>query len=47
MLEPPSNSMVKSLAVGPDDRLLYAVRSSDEGDIWMITLPEGEGSGGR
>ena len=47
VLEPPSNSMFTSLAVGPDDRLLYAVRASDEGDIWMITLHGGEGSGGR
>jgi serine/threonine protein kinase/Tol biopolymer transport system component len=47
VLEPPSNSMFNSLAVSPDDRMLYAVRGSDEGDIWMITLPGGEGSGGR
>jgi serine/threonine protein kinase/Tol biopolymer transport system component len=42
LLEPPSNSMFTSLAVGPDDRALYAVRTSDEGDIWMITLSEGD-----
>jgi Tol biopolymer transport system component len=47
LLEPPANSRFKSLAVAPDDRMLYAVRASDDGDIWMITLPGGEGSGGR
>jgi hypothetical protein len=42
LLTPPPNSMFTSLAVGPDDRALYAVRSSEEGDIWMLTLPGDE-----
>jgi serine/threonine protein kinase/Tol biopolymer transport system component len=39
LLAPQPNSMFASLAVAPDDRALYAVRSSEEGDIWMLTLP--------
>ncbi|HEY0515220.1 MAG TPA: protein kinase [Thermoanaerobaculia bacterium] len=42
VLQPPANSAFKALAASPDDRTLYAVRSSDEGDIWMITLGAGE-----
>ena len=42
VLEPPPNSVFRSLAVGPDDRTLYAVRASDEGDIWMITPAGGD-----
>ena len=38
VLAPPSNSAFKSLALSPDDRTLYAVRATDEGDIWMLTL---------
>src|SRR4029077_9335307 len=34
LLAPQPNSMFTSLAVGPGDRELYAVRSSEEGDIW-------------
>ena len=39
VLAPPPNSMFTSLVVGPDDRQLYAVRATEEGDIWMLTLP--------
>jgi eukaryotic-like serine/threonine-protein kinase len=39
LLAPQPNSMFTSLAVAPDDRALYAVRSTEEGDIWMLTLP--------
>jgi serine/threonine protein kinase/Tol biopolymer transport system component len=42
LLDPPQNSMFTSVSLGPDDRALYAVRSSDEGDVWMITLPGGD-----
>ncbi len=40
--QPPANSIYTSLAVSPDDRTLYTVRSTDEGDVWMVTL-KGEG----
>jgi Tol biopolymer transport system component len=39
VLTPPSNSAFNSVSVGPDDRAIYAVRASEEGDIWMLTLP--------
>ncbi len=42
VLTPPTNSMFTSLAVGPGDRTLFAVRSSEEGDIWMLTVPGDE-----
>ncbi|HEY4563088.1 MAG TPA: hypothetical protein VIJ36_08910, partial [Thermoanaerobaculia bacterium] len=38
VLAPPPNSSFKSLALSPDDRSLYAVRPTDQGDIWMLTL---------
>jgi len=38
VLAPPPHSTFSVLSVGPDDRTLYAVRVSDEGDIWMATL---------
>ena len=39
VLTPPPNSAFNSVSVGPDDRAIYAVRASEEGDIWMLTLP--------
>jgi Tol biopolymer transport system component len=39
LLEPPASSRFIAVTVGPDDRTLYAVRESDEGDLWMLTLP--------
>jgi serine/threonine protein kinase/Tol biopolymer transport system component len=42
LLEPPQNSGFTSVSLAPDDRALYAVRSSDEGDVWMLTLPGGD-----
>jgi len=36
--EPPAHSVFTSATVGPDDRTLYTVRSTDEGDVWMLTL---------
>ena len=42
VLEPPANSVFNSLAVGPNDKALYVVRASDEGDIWMITPTGGD-----
>ncbi|HEV7785676.1 MAG TPA: protein kinase, partial [Thermoanaerobaculia bacterium] len=47
VLAPPPNSSFKSLAVSPDDRSLYAVRPTDEGDIWMLTLKSAPGSSDR
>ena len=40
LLEPPPSSDFTSLALSPDDRTLYTVRSTDEGDVWMVTLKE-------
>jgi eukaryotic-like serine/threonine-protein kinase len=42
LLEPPQSSLFTSVSVGPDDREIYAVRSKDEGDIWMLTLTGGD-----
>jgi Tol biopolymer transport system component len=42
LLEPPQSSLFTSVSVGPDDREIYAVRSVDEGDIWMLTLSGGD-----
>jgi Tol biopolymer transport system component len=42
LLEPPQSSLFTSVSVGPDDREIYAVRSADEGDIWMLTLAGGD-----
>ncbi|HEY3568808.1 MAG TPA: protein kinase [Thermoanaerobaculia bacterium] len=38
LLEPPQSFVFTSVSTTPDDRWLYAVRSADEGDIWMLTL---------
>ena len=45
LLEPPPSSVFSSATVGPDDRNLYAVRSTDEGDVWMVTLTGEDGDG--
>jgi eukaryotic-like serine/threonine-protein kinase len=42
LLEPPQSSVFKSVSTTPDDRALYAVRSTDEGDILMLTLSGGD-----
>jgi len=47
VLAPPPSSAFRSLALSPDDRSLYAVRPTDEGDIWMLTLKSAPGSSGR
>ncbi|HSS79063.1 MAG TPA: protein kinase, partial [Thermoanaerobaculia bacterium] len=47
VLVPPPSSSFKSLALSPDDRTLYAVRPTDEGDIWMLTLKSSPGSSSR
>ncbi len=39
---PPPSSVYNSLALSPDDRRLYTVHATDDGDIWMVTLA-GEG----
>ena len=36
--EPPASSDYTSLALSPDDRTLYTVRATDDGDVWMVTL---------
>jgi serine/threonine protein kinase/Tol biopolymer transport system component len=38
LLEPPQSSTFISVSTTPDDRGLYAVRSTDEGDVLMLTL---------
>lgn len=43
LLEPPQSSVFTSVSTPLDDRALYAVRSADEGDIWMLTLSGGDG----
>ncbi|MBW8875343.1 MAG: serine/threonine-protein kinase [Acidobacteria bacterium] len=47
VLTSPPSSVFKSLAVAPDDRTLYAVRETDEGNIYMLTLKAVPGSSGR
>jgi Tol biopolymer transport system component len=42
LLEPPQSSVFISVSAAPDDRLLYAVRSTDEGDILILTLAGGD-----
>jgi Tol biopolymer transport system component len=42
LLEPPQSSLFASVSLGPRDREIYAVRSTDEGDIWMLTLAGGD-----
>jgi Tol biopolymer transport system component len=38
LLDAPPESLFKNVAVSQDDRTLCLVRSSDEGDLWMLTL---------
>jgi serine/threonine protein kinase/Tol biopolymer transport system component len=40
LLEAPPSSMFKAVNVSPDGRSLDAVRLSDEGDVWLLTLGE-------
>jgi hypothetical protein len=40
LLEPPPNSTFRAVATSPDDRTLYTVRETDEGDVWMLTLKD-------
>ncbi len=35
VLTAPANSTFTAVAVGPDDRILYTLRSIQEGDIWL------------
>jgi serine/threonine protein kinase/Tol biopolymer transport system component len=42
LLEPPQSFLFTSVSVGPDDRAIYAVRSTDQGDVWMLTLAADE-----
>jgi Tol biopolymer transport system component len=43
LLAPPPNSAFIGLEVAPDDRTLYTVRDSDDGDIWLMTLEDEDG----
>jgi len=38
VLEPPANSAFYAMCTSVDDRLLYVVRETGEGHIWMLTL---------
>jgi serine/threonine protein kinase/Tol biopolymer transport system component len=39
LYRPPANSELRSVSVSPDDRVIYTVRSIQEGDIWLGTFP--------
>src|SRR5262249_38614142 len=39
ILAPPPNSAFPHVSVTRDDRTLYLVRGTDEGDIWMLSEP--------
>ena len=47
LLTPPPHSSYVKASVGPGDRTLCTVRTTDEGDIWMLTLKPAPGSSGR
>ncbi|HZF10366.1 MAG TPA: protein kinase [Thermoanaerobaculia bacterium] len=38
LLPPPAHSSYMSASAGPDDRTLCTVRTTDEGDIWILSL---------
>jgi serine/threonine protein kinase/Tol biopolymer transport system component len=38
LLAPPAGSRFDGVDVGPDDRALYLIRATEEGDIWMLSL---------
>ncbi|HEV2843745.1 MAG TPA: protein kinase, partial [Thermoanaerobaculia bacterium] len=42
LLEPPPSSVFRAVTVAPEGRAIYAVRESDEGDVWMMTVEGGE-----
>jgi hypothetical protein len=39
VLAPPSGSTYDDMVLSPDDRILYLLRFTYEGDIWLLTLP--------
>jgi len=39
LFRPPANSALKSVSTSRDDRVIYTVRSIQEGDIWLGTFP--------
>jgi eukaryotic-like serine/threonine-protein kinase len=39
LYRPPANSELRSVSASPDDRVIYTVRSIQEGDIWLGTFP--------
>jgi Tol biopolymer transport system component len=44
LLVPPPNSAFTAVTVSPDDRTLYTVRRTDEGDVWLLTFEGEEGA---
>ncbi|HSK75565.1 MAG TPA: protein kinase [Thermoanaerobaculia bacterium] len=40
LLAPSTSSVFTSVNVSPDDRTLYAVRASDQGDVWLRTIAD-------
>jgi hypothetical protein len=40
LLSPPLHSSYVSASVGPGDRMLCTVRTTNEGDIWSLSLPD-------
>ncbi|MEA2691452.1 MAG: eukaryotic-like serine/threonine-protein kinase [Acidobacteriota bacterium] len=43
LLSPPLHSSYVSASVGPGDRMLCTVRTTNEGDIWSLSLPDPAG----
>jgi Tol biopolymer transport system component len=38
VLTPPPGSDYNDVCLGPDDRVLYLARNTEEGDIWLLTM---------
>jgi Tol biopolymer transport system component len=45
LLTPPPHSAYVKGRMGPNDRTLYTVRTTDEGDIWILSLPRSDAGG--
>jgi len=43
LLTPPPHSSYVKASVGPGDRMLCTVRTTDEGDVWMLSLDRAAG----
>jgi hypothetical protein len=44
LLVPPPHSVFTAVAVSPDDRTIYPVRQTDEGDVWLLTFEAEDGA---